>query len=944
MTKNSPARKKRSLPVRIGLGVGIALLVIILALVITPFLFKDKLVQLAKDEANKQLDAQVDFGDFDLSLFSSFPDFRFRIENVSVVGKNAFAGDTLLGMKELSLDLNLMSVIKGDEYKVNALRLENPRIHAQVLRDGKANWDIVKSTGDSTQVDTAAGEPTKFKLRLESLIINDAYIIYDDQAGGLYAKVDDLDYELKGDFTDELLSSQNKLGIEKTNFSMGGVGYLTDTKIKADAAIDIDLANSRYTFKKNELYLNELGLGLDGFLAMGEKDMDMDLKLNTLKADFKTILSLIPAVFSKDFDQLKASGTVALDAYAKGIYNDTRYPAFGLTLKVDNGSFKYPALPKSVEKVFIDARVENKSGGSLDATVIDVNKLSLLMGGNPISLNAHVKTPISDPDFDFNAIGTIDLGSVKEFIPLEKNEELNGTVKADLGVKGRLSYIDNKQYERLTARGNLQANGMKLKLESLPYEVLLNAINLGFTNQYVELTAFNAKMGKSDVRATGRIDNFLEYIFRDELIKGRFDVNSDLLDINQLTSTNTTAPKTEAAQTAPAQPAAKGESGVIEIPANIDFELTTTLRKVLYDNLSLDNVVGKVVMRERRLNIQDLKMNTLGGQMRMSGFYDTKNAQTPDVNLNFIVDNFDFATTFKTFNTVQKMAPIAQYARGMFTVSLENFTGKLNSDMEPELNSISANGVLKTKNVGIGGYGPFEKLGDALKIPQLKSMSFQNVNFSYKIKDGRAIISPFDVNIDKVKATISGSHGFDRTIDYTWRMQIPRSLFGAQANSTINGLINQANSAVGTNFQPGETIYVDVIFGGTDTKPTVKTSIKEGLKSTVNEIKEQVVETVKQEAAQQVDKILEDARKEAARIRAEAQATADRIKKEGYAAADKLVSDVKDPFAKFAAQESAKAAKKETDKKVKKILDDAEAKANKVISDAQAKSDAQLKK
>eukprot|EP01031_Cornospumella_fuschlensis_P010358 gene10358-12698_t len=197
MTTNSPARKKRSLPARIGIWVGVVLLVIILALVITPFLFKDKLVQLAKDEANKQLDAQVDFGDFDLSLFSSFPDFRFEIENVSVVGKNQFAGDTLLAVKELSLDLNLMSVIRGDEYKVNALRLENPRIHAQVLRDGKANWDIVKSSDDSTAVDTAASEPTKFKLKLSSLVINDAYLIYDDQPGGMYVQVDDLDYELK---------------------------------------------------------------------------------------------------------------------------------------------------------------------------------------------------------------------------------------------------------------------------------------------------------------------------------------------------------------------------------------------------------------------------------------------------------------------------------------------------------------------------------------------------------------------------------------------------------------------------------------------------------------------------------------------------------------------------------------------------------------------------
>lgn len=943
MTEKTPARKKKSIVFRIFMWTGILIVLLLGLLIAAPFLFKDKLVELAKKEANKQLNAKVDFGEFHLSLFKSFPDFRFDIENVSVVGVNEFAGDTLLGLKELGLDLNLMSVIKGKDYQINALKLDNPRINVKVLRNGKASWDIVKPSTDTAKTDTSKSGPASFNLHLSSLVIKDAYLRYDDEQGGMSARVEDLDYELEGNFSDQLLSSKNKLDIAKTNFAMGGVGYLTDVKIKAKADIDIDLAADKYTFKENEIYLNELGLGLNGFLAMGEKDMDMDLALSTLKGDFKSILSLIPAVFTKDFADLKASGTVALNAYAKGIYNDTRYPAFGLDLKVENGSFKYPALPKSVEKVFIDAKVQNPNG-NLDATVIDVNKLNLVMGGNPVSMYAHVKTPISDPDFDFSAVGSINLGSIKEFIPLEKNEELNGLVKADVGIKGRLSYIEKQAYERLTARGSVEADNMKLKLEALPYEVLLNTIKLNFTNKFVELGAFSAKMGKSDVRATGRIDNFLEYIFRDELIKGNFTVNSDLLDINQLTSSGGTQSKP--AENKPAETAQKApsESSVIEIPGNIDFELTTNLRKVLYDNLSLDNVAGKVVMRERRLNIQDLKMNTLGGTMRMSGSYDTKNAEAPEVNLNFFVDNFDFATTFKTFNTVQKLAPIAQYANGNFTVSLENFSGRLNRQMEPDLNTITANGVLKTQSVKIGGYEPFVKLGDALKINELKGMSFQNVNFSYKIKDGRAIISPFDVKIDKVKATISGSHGFDRTIDYTWRMQIPRSLFGAAANSTINGLINQANSAVGTNFQPGETIYVDVIFGGTDTKPTIKTSIKEGLKSTVNEIKEQVVEVVKEKAAEQVDKILEEARKQADKIKADAQAAADKLRQEGYAAADKLVSDVKNPLAKVAAQESAKAAKKETDKKVQKLLDDANAKADKVLKDAQAQSDAKLKK
>src|SRR6478672_11790679 len=98
---------------------GITFLILIVAAVAAPFLFKDKLVQLVKDQANKNLNAKVDFGDFDLTLFSSFPDFRFKIQNVSVANIAPFAGDTLAYIKELSFDLNIKSVISGDKYQIN---------------------------------------------------------------------------------------------------------------------------------------------------------------------------------------------------------------------------------------------------------------------------------------------------------------------------------------------------------------------------------------------------------------------------------------------------------------------------------------------------------------------------------------------------------------------------------------------------------------------------------------------------------------------------------------------------------------------------------------------------------------------------------------------------------------------------------------------------------
>ncbi len=111
---------------------------------------------------------------------------------------------------------------------------------------------------------------------------------------------------------------------------------------------------------------------------------------------------------------------------------------------------------------------------------------------------------------------------LKEFIPLEKGDALNGIIKSDISVAGRMSSLDKKEYDKFNASGDLQVNKMLYKSTTLPYEILLNSMKMNFTNQFVELSAFDAKLGNSDVQATGRIENFMQYLFKNELIKGAF--------------------------------------------------------------------------------------------------------------------------------------------------------------------------------------------------------------------------------------------------------------------------------------------------------------------------------------------------------------------------------------------------------------------------------------
>ena len=152
-------------------------------------------------------------------------------------------------------------------------------------------------------------------------------------------------------------------------------------------------------------------------------------------------------------------------------------------------------------------------------------------------------------------------------ISLEKGDEMSGIVKADISAAGRMSSIDKKEYDKFKMAGSLEIDKMNYKTTTLPYAVMLNTMKLNFTNQFVELAAFDALMGKSDVRANGKIENFMQYIFKDSLIKGAFNVQSNLMDLNELMASSG---PTTAAQPAAADTAAMT---VAEVPGNIDFNL-----------------------------------------------------------------------------------------------------------------------------------------------------------------------------------------------------------------------------------------------------------------------------------------------------------------------------------------------------------------------------------
>ncbi len=907
---------------------GIFLLLLIAILIAIPFLFKGKILNIAKTQINKNINAKANFKDLNLSVFKSFPDLRVQLDSLSVVGIENFENDTLVAFKSFAADLNILSLM-GDEIKINAVILDHPKISGKVLKDGEANWDIAKDSA-TTKKDSTPSEPTKFKIALKKLEIIEARISYDDQKMRVWANLENFNFKLKGDLSQDNTNLDILLKIASLSVKNAGISYLTKTKLEFLAKIDADLKNKIFVFKDNKFSVNEIHLGFNGKVEIPDTTNKVfDLTFEAKKTDFRDVLSLIPAIFLKDFQGLQTAGKFAFNGFLKGTLNAKNIPAFGLTLNVENAMFKYPALPKSAEKINISVKIEGK-GGDGKNNIVDVSKFHVELGGNPVDANLHVETSAADVALKGKIDGKLDLATMKDIIPLE-NMEMTGLISTNLNFDGKLSDIEKKQFELFKADGKVEVTNYLLKGKDIPQTVNISQMLLFFTPQFVKLENLDVKMGASDFQLKGNVDNILGYVFKNQTLAGNFAFTSQMLNLNEFLSKEKSQETKKDTSTSTLQ--------APEVPTNLDFKLSSNLKKVIFDKIEISEILGLIEIKDGKLSLNNLKMNLLKGSMLMSGSYNSKNISKPEVNFALNIENFDIPETFKTFNTVQKLAPVAKNCAGNISLGI-TFETFLDSHLSPLFETFNGKGNLRSRDIKLTDSKFFNLLAENTKMSQFKNPSLQNLNMFFVIKNGNIEIEPTKIKIANIETEFSGTQRLDQTVNYQAKTNVPKEL----ASKILNNLPLNL---------PKKDVEITILIGGTVTEPkvtSIKSSLTDDVKDVVKDKIDEEKEKLKKKAKAEADKIRAEGKAKADKIVAEAKVKAqqaedlarkeaDNILQKANQEADKLVNKAPNAFAKEAAKVAAKKVKDEARKKADQIIQSAANKAQDGVREAQRQAD-----
>lgn len=942
-----------------GIKILIAVVACILGiLLIVPLMLKGKIKDIAETTANEMLEAKVSLGDVSMNFFSDFPNASLGVKDVAIVGINDFSGDTLANVGELDVVINLASLF-GDSYEINEVELNDATLNAKLLANGLANWDIVISS-DSTEVeeDTTASSP--FKLDLDDFSVNNLSVSYDDQMDSMFAAVKGLDLQLVGDISldlqtlaniekfkmavgqliykdekgslgadlrnvsmdfsgsmsDKISNISTTLSVDSLSLLMENIPYLSNVKTEAEIELEADLENNKFKFGKNYLKLNEIKANFEGFVHVLESSMDMDLKINTPDIDFKQILSLIPIIYKDDFASLQTSGSVNLNAFAKGRMAGDTLPELNIDLNIADAMFKYPDLPSSVKDINIAANVRN-NGNITDSTQISVPQLAFNMAGNPFKVSLGVKTPISDPNFNFAANGKLDLGKIVEVIHLE-DISLKGIFNAALVAEGKMSYIDKEEYEKFHINGDLNLADFVLDMSSLNYDVLINEAKLGFSSQFINLNA-GLTLGESDVALKGKLQNFIQYIMRGETIKGSLDVNSKLLNVSELLG------EEESETTEVAEDTTAGSSS-IHIPGNLDFALNANIATLLYDGIELKDIIATLSIKDQKAKINSIKAKTMGGSLGLSGTFDTQDTLKPVVDFDIDVKDMIIAKVFTDITTANKLVPLLADANGNFSMNMD-FHSDMDSELNPILNSINASGNFISKEVGLDSVAALEKIAELVKYPALKNPSLKDISIKFLIKDGRVTADPFETFIQTAKLNVSGSSGLDQTLDYVTTITLPES---------IKSLVPLA---------------IDVKIGGTFRNPKISIGAEktlENLKETAIETVTKVVDEAKEKAIaaakESKEKLVQAAIKQKESLVKVATESGNKLVAKAQQQSDSLQAKANNPIAKAAAKKTGDALVKKAQEQSKKLVNDATASGDKLINNAQKEGDELINK
>jgi hypothetical protein len=719
----------------------LAVLVVVAGLMISVFLFKDRIIQQFVSEANKSLNTPVKIGKIDISMFSDFPNLAIVFTDVYI--EDSHPGNyPLLTASRISFNLNPIEVWKGN-YAIRGLTVDNSETNLKINPAGKSNFNIIKETNSE------GGGTVKFDLR--EVQLSNTLVNYDDSEADQHHKFSSEKLVASIFITGALYQIEASGDALTKQIGIGNTIFLANKNFVIDTKLDYDDEKKEVLFKPSSLTINDSEFTINGNYKFKTNNL-INLKAEGKDTDIQTLLSLVPETTTERLKKYRSDGDVFFSLSLQGEISDKKSPSISVAFGCSNTTLYHPDYKTQI-------RHANLKGSFASASVTNFSQAELFLSDVNGELNDQVFNAnlsirgFADPYVTFDFKGDLDAASIFNFYPIPDLTGVNGNISADISFNGQTSLLKKKAtVQRVKTNGAIVMSDLNFAYGR--QQIKFKDINgtLQFNNHDLALSNVTGKFENSDFHLNGFFKNIITFLlFENQPIGIETDLRSDFLDLDQLFTI--------------AFGEEQSENYRFSISPDVQLNFNCDVKRMKYKRFKPTQMKGDLLVKNQVAVSRNITMNAMGGSLMLNGIVDAKNPKAIDVVSSFKLNGIYVDSVFYVFENFYQDFIQDKHLKGQAYADVE-----LEMALNEQLNLISSTLIsdisATIKNGELNNFEPLKKLNKYIDDESLSKLRFADLKNEIHIENKTIYIPQMDIKSNATDIRLSGTHTFDQHIDY----------------------------------------------------------------------------------------------------------------------------------------------------------------------------------
>ena len=768
-------------------------------------------------EINKSLKAEVQIDEVQLSLIRDFPFASVGFTGVRMKEATPLPSKNyLLTAGSISLRFNVWDLLRK-KYSVKNIRLADVEIAPHVYADGTDNFHFWKHT--------TGGSNENFNFELQRIIIHNLHIRYINDASLTSLDMHLPGFIAKGNFGSSKYALDLAGNILINEFKSQGTSYLSERNLNLWLSINVDDNTGLYNIQNGTVEMGKLKLTTSGNLIYSEKQKQINLDVTATGSTLQEMLSLVPAKYTKSFDEYKFEGKGDITSKISGMYGGNFTPAVSVRLDLKNGVITERKSGMSLRNVSSLAVYSVKQDGKNET--LSISNLNAKLGDGFVKGSLNMQG-FASPAIQCNLIANLNLNELQQFLKYEHFTSMSGWLKLNVAFDGHINDIDHPAStdflnSNLTGNGSIQQANLGLKNYDLPIKGIQSAF--AFNGNDLELQQLSFQAGRSDFLLRGSLGNLLSWLFvKNETLSVTGSLASQRFDWDELSN---------------AQHSSTNEYQ-FRLPGDISISnLQIHSKNFTFGKFSATNITGVAQLQNKVLSVADIAMLTCQGKV------------TGQTNINAQAANYSLLQAKARLEKVNVKMLFTQFGNfGQDDLKDENLEGLITSDviyassmknnLDIDLNSIKTHAEIMIENGRLVNYSPMLSLSKFLKVEDLTDIRFATLHNQIDIANEEIFIPAMEIKSSALNLQLLGTHTFENELDYHFTIALA-DLVASKFKKRNKGFDNQAEFGPVEDDGRGRTkVYVSLT--GTVDNPIVKYDKKAMREKLSNDIKAQKVE------------------------------------------------------------------------------------------------------